>query len=133
MNTTAELNAFGTRYTAAWCSQRAVDVASFFAKDGSLQINDGAPSVGRAAIAAAAQEFMTGFPDMIVRMDGITLDADRVVWRWTMTGTHSGPGGTGNRVSISGYETMTLSDGGLIEECRGVFDEVDYNRQLAGA
>jgi uncharacterized protein (TIGR02246 family) len=41
---------FATRYTAAWCSQDAASVAAFFAEDGSLQINDGEPSVGRAAI-----------------------------------------------------------------------------------
>ncbi len=64
-----KLNDFATRYTAAWCSQNATSVASFFAKDGSLTINQGRPSVGRAAISAAAQGFMTAFPDMVVKMD----------------------------------------------------------------
>ena len=49
------LKQFATRYTAAWCSHDAAQVASFFAPDGSLKINDAAPSVGRAAIATAAQ------------------------------------------------------------------------------
>ena len=45
----AELKEFGTKYTAAWCSQNAASVAAFFAESGSLRVNDGAPSVGRTA------------------------------------------------------------------------------------
>jgi hypothetical protein len=45
-----ELKEFATRYTAAWCSQNPARVASFFAENGSLKINSGSPSVGRAAI-----------------------------------------------------------------------------------
>ncbi|MFI5311701.1 MAG: hypothetical protein ACHQQ3_10735, partial [Gemmatimonadales bacterium] len=67
----AKLKDFATRYTAAWCSQNAASVASNFAENGSLKINAGSPSVGRAAITTAAQGFMTAFPDMVVRMDSI--------------------------------------------------------------
>ena len=48
-----ELNEFAARYTAAWCSQTAASVASFFGAKGSLKINEGAPAVGRAAITEA--------------------------------------------------------------------------------
>ena len=68
------LREFATEYTAAWCSQSAASVAAFFAEGGSLKINEGAPSVGRKAITEAAQSFMTAFPDMVVTMDGITLE-----------------------------------------------------------
>lgn len=47
----------------------AASVAWFFAENGSLKINQGSPSVGRAAITAAARGFMTAFPDMVVKMD----------------------------------------------------------------
>jgi uncharacterized protein (TIGR02246 family) len=53
--TSEELTDFATRYTAAWCSHDPARVAAFFAEQGSLTINHGAPSVGRAAIAAAAE------------------------------------------------------------------------------
>jgi len=36
---------FATDYTAAWCSQQPIRVAEHFAENGSLKINDGAPSV----------------------------------------------------------------------------------------
>ena len=124
------LRDFATKYTAAWCSQDASRVASFFAENGSLTINDGEPSVGRAAITAAAQEFMTAFPDMIVAMDDVTADGGSAVYRWTLTGTHTGPGGTGKAVRISGFEEWTIGADGLILKSLGHFDEADYQRQL---
>jgi hypothetical protein len=126
----ARLKEFGAKYTAAWCSQNAASVAAFFAENGSLQINDGAPSVGRPAITAAAQGFMTAFPDMVVTMDSVSLDGGRAVYRWTLTGTNTGPGGTGKAVRISGHEEWTFGTGGLIAESKGHFDEAEYNRQL---
>lgn len=63
----AELNDFASRYTAAWCSQKADSVAEFFADSGSLRVNDGTPAVGRAEITAVAQSFMTMFPDLVGR------------------------------------------------------------------
>ena len=124
------LRAFATKYTAAWCSQDAARVASFFAENGSLTINSGTPAVGRAAITAAAQGFMTGFPDMIVRMDDVTLEGSQARYHWTLIGTNTGPGGTGNPVRISGYEEWTIGADGLIAESQGHFDEAEYQRQL---
>jgi len=126
----AKLKEFGTRYTAAWCSQDPRSVAAFFAEGGSLTINDGVPAAGRTAITAAAQGFMTAFPDMVVTMDSVTLDGDRAVYRWTLSGTNTGPGGTGKTVRISGHEEWTFGADGLIAESKGHFDVADYNRQL---
>jgi uncharacterized protein (TIGR02246 family) len=126
----AELQDFGTRYTAAWCSQNPASVAAFFAEGGSLQINQGKPSVGQSAITAAAESFMTALPDLIVAMNAISTIDDHVVYRWTLTGTNTGPGGTGNPVHISGYEEWTIGANGLIAESKGHFDEVEYERQL---
>ena len=129
----ASLEAFAASYTAAWCSQHAASVASFFAERGSLTINGGPPSVGRAAITTAAQGFMSAFPDMVVAMDGIEVAADRAVYRWTLTGTNTGPGGSGRAVRISGREEWQLGADGLIAESQGHFDQADYDRQLSMA
>jgi len=129
---TVQLRELGARYTAAWCSQNAASVAAFFADEGSLTINDGKPSVGRTAIAAAAQGFMTAFPDLVVAMDDVSLDGDHAVYRWTLTGTNTGPGGTGKPVHIRGYEEWTIGTDGLIAESKGHFDETEYDRQLKG-
>jgi uncharacterized protein (TIGR02246 family) len=126
----ATLREFATRYAAAWCSQDAARVASFYAPNGSLTINAGKPSVGRSAIAAAAQGFMTAFPNLVVRMDDVRLDGDRAVFRWTVTGTNTGPGGTGKAVRFSGYEEWSFDPDGLIASSQGRFDEAEYQRQL---
>jgi len=125
-----QLTDFATRYTAAWCSQNPESVAAFYEEGGSLKINAGVPSVGPTAIAAAAQNFMATFPDMVVTMDGINLDGSHAVYRWTLDGTHTGPGGTGNTVRISGYEEWIIGADGLRAESKGHFDEAEYQRQL---
>jgi uncharacterized protein (TIGR02246 family) len=127
---TAALNDIARRYTAAWCSQNASSVAAFFADTGSLQINDGAPAVGRTAITAAAQGFMTAFPDMVVAMDSVTSDGDRTTYYWTLTGTNTGPGGTGRAVRVRGHEEWTIGADDLIARSLGHFDAAEYQRQL---
>jgi hypothetical protein len=77
------------------------------------------------------------------------------VFQWTLTGTNMGPGGTGKRVRISGYELWKIDNGaggsratwtgkpervgeqggelindGLIAESKGNFDSAEYERQL---
>ena len=125
-----ELNDFAARYTAAWCSQNAASVASFFGEKGSLKINDGAPAVGRAAITDAAQSFMTAFPDLVIKMDSVNMSGADITYHWTLTGTNTGPGGTGKFVRISGFEQWRFGPDGLVAESKGHFDATDYQRQL---
>jgi steroid delta-isomerase-like uncharacterized protein len=124
------LRDFAQRYTAAWCSQDAASVAAFYSPDGSLSVNGSAPAVGRGAITEVAQGFMTAFPDMEVRMDDLLVQGNRAVYHWTLAGTNTGPGGSGQRVRISGFEAWEISVDGLIAESRGRFDDASYQRQL---
>jgi len=121
---------FATRYTAAWCSQDASRVAAFYSVDGSLSVNGGAPATGRPAITEVAQSFMTAFPDMQVLLDEVRVQGERPEYHWTLIGTNSGPGGTGHRVRISGFESWEFGDDGLILSSLGQFDEAEYRRQL---
>ena len=132
MNDLAMITTFAKRYAEAWCSQNPKRVAAFFAENGSLSVNDGPPAVGRAAIAEEARGFMRTFPDMVVTMDDVTRDSDGTKFHWTLAGTNTGPGGTGKRVRISGYELWKIDDDGLIAESKGHFDSADYERQLKG-
>jgi SnoaL-like polyketide cyclase len=125
-----KLNDFAARYTAAWCSQNAASVASFFGANGSLKINEGAPAVGRAAITDAAQGFMTAFPDLVIKMDSVNKSGSDITYHWTLTGTNTGPGGAGKFVRISGFEQWRLGPDGLITQSKGHFDAADYQRQL---
>ena len=164
MNDLATITTFAKRYAEAWCSQNPKRVAAFYAENGSLSVNDGPPAVGRAAIAREAQAFMITFPDMVVTMDDVTPESPvggrsscDAVFHWTLTGTNTGPGGTGKRVRISGYELWKIDNGaggsratwtgkpervgeqggesingGLIAESKGHFDSAEYERQLSG-
>ena len=122
--------AMAIRYTAAWCSQKPERVAAHYAKTGSLKINDGSPAVGHAAITASAQAFMTAFPDMVVTMDRLDVTDQGAVYHWTLTGTNTGPGGTGKAVRISGFEEWTLDMDGRIAHSLGHFDAIEYARQI---
>ena len=126
------LRELATQYTAAWSSQDPASVAAFFAEDGSLRINDAAPSVGRPAITAAAQGFMDAIPDLALEMDSLNVNGNQAVYAWTLTGTNTGPGGTGRPIRISGYEEWTIGADGLIAASLGHFDEAEYKRQLLG-
>lgn len=125
-----QLQHFAQRYTEAWCSQDPERVAAHFSPAGSLTINDGAPSVGRAAITEAARSFMVAFPDMQVLLDDVRLQGESAEYHWTLVGTNTGPGGTGHGVRISGFEEWTLSDDGLIAASLGHFDPAEYDHQL---
>jgi uncharacterized protein (TIGR02246 family) len=128
----AEITSFANRYAQAWCSQNPENVAAFFAENGSLRVNDGPSAVGRAAIAEVARGFMRDFPDMVVTFDKLRPKPDATAFHWTLTGTNTGPGVTGKRVRISGYELWKIDDAGLIAESKGHFDSADYERQLCG-
>ena len=126
-----ELEDFARRYTEAWCSGDPGRVAEHYAPGGSLTINGGTPSVGTAAITEAARAFMDAFPDMRVLFDELRLRGDTVEYHWTLVGTNTGAGGTGNRVRISGYEEWTIGEDGVVAESQGHYDEAEYDRQVA--
>jgi uncharacterized protein (TIGR02246 family) len=126
----AKLRDLALRYTAAWCSQNPASVAAFFLPDASFTVNNGAPAVGRSEITELAQSFMTAFPDLQVVMDDVRVRADCAEYHWTLIGTNTGPGGSGHRVRISGFERWQVGDDGLIAASEGQFDRSEYQRQL---
>lgn len=126
----AQLRRFATRYTAAWCSQDAASVAGFYSPGGSLSVNAGSPAVGRKAITATVQGFMSAFPDLHIHLDDVFQQGDRALYHWTVTGTNTGLGGTGQGVRISGFEVWTIGEDGFIAESQGHFDSASWQHQL---
>ena len=125
-----ELIDFATRYAAAWSSQQPTSLAACYGESGSLSVNAGAPAVGRTAIAAKAQDFMSAFPDMVVKLDQVHGTGNQAIFRWIWTGTNTGPGGTGKAVRIAGFEEWSFGADGLIAQSQGHYDEADYQRQV---
>ena len=128
MDDDVELTEFAKRYAEAWCSQDPENVAAFYAKSGSISVNGGPP----VPIAEVARGFMRDFPDIMVTFDKLENAPTGREFHWTFTGTNTGPGGTGNRVRISGHELWKIDNDGLIGESKGHFDAAEYERQLRG-
>ena len=127
-----ELNSFGKKYAQAWSSQKPERVADFFAINGTLTVNDGETAIGREAITIVAKGFMDVFPDMVVLMDSLVIKSGKTQFHWTLIGTNTAVGGTGNKNKISGFEKWIINEDGLVQESTGSFDSEEYNRQLNG-
>ena len=74
---------------------------------------------------------MSAFPDLQVLMDDLRVSDSGIEYHWTLIGTNSGPGGTGNAVRISGFEEWTIGGDSLIAKSVGHYDQAEYDRQLA--
>jgi len=123
---------FGKNYTEAWNSKEPAKMASFYAEDGELTVNNGTPAIGRQQLAETAQSYMEAFPDMVLTMDSLTVNNGKYRYYWTFKGTNSGPGGTGKKVDFSGFEEWTMNKEGLVQTSIGTYDAEDYQRQLEG-
>lgn len=125
-----KMESFGDRYAKAWSSQQPEHVAAFFSAKGSLQVNDEPRAEGREAIAKVAEGFMKAFPDMVVTKDVMTVTECGIEFHWILTGTNTGPNGTGKKIRISGYENWQMGTDGLIQQSDGAYDALEYNRQI---
>lgn len=125
-----DIDIFARGYAQVWGSQRPEFVAMFFEDEGTLQVNDGEPAIGRNGISEVAQSFMTKFPDMKVSCDSLVQKTNGIEFHWTLTGTDADPKGKGHKVKISGYELWTMSENNLIKDSKGNFSSEEYNRQL---
>jgi hypothetical protein len=63
-------------------------------------------------------------------MDGLDIHDLQVIYHWTLTGTSTAPGGTGNHLRISGFEEWRFDSNNLIAESREFFNSEEYLRQL---
>jgi nuclear transport factor 2 (NTF2) superfamily protein len=121
---------FGQKYTDAWNSKVPEKMASFYAEDGMLTVNNGTPAIGRKQLAETAKSYMEAFPDLQLTMDSLTVENRIYRYYWTFKGTNIGPNGTGNKVDFSGYEEWTMDDNGLVKKSIGTYDSNEYARQL---
>jgi steroid delta-isomerase-like uncharacterized protein len=77
--------------------------------------------------------YTAAFPDMRIAVDDVVADGDKVVTRWTLTGTHNGnlwgvpP--TGKRVDCSAITIQRIA-GGVIVEGWTIFDALGMMQQI---
>src|SRR5439155_22952243 len=93
----------------------------------------------RIRVAGAKQVFSfyrAAFPDLQVNAEDLIAEGDRVVARWSSSGTHKGDfmgiPPTGKQVQITGIDLFRFS-GGKIAEHWGVFDQLWMLQQLGVA
>lgn len=75
----------------------------------------------------------TGLPDIRETIEDMVAEGDRVVYRWTVTATHSGEvlgvPGTGKQIRFGGIEIYRLENGRIMERW-GVFEQLSMLTQL---
>ena len=77
--------------------------------------------------------YRSAFSDLHVEIEDQIAEGDKVVTRWTGTGTHDGELAgippTGNRVRFPGMEIVRISEGKLVEGWEG-YDMMNLMREL---
>jgi steroid delta-isomerase-like uncharacterized protein len=72
-----------------------------------------------AAIRADAERYLAAFSDVRTTIDDLLGEDDKVVLRWSTTGTHTGSYGrvppTGRVVTMNGIDVYRLADGRIVE------------------
>ena len=95
--------------------------------------DDDGDEIGRDLLARGIQEYRAAFPDLRMSFDEQIADGDRVVTRWTASGTHQGAlqgiPATGQSAQISGIYIHRLS-AGIVTESWASFDRLGLLQQL---
>jgi hypothetical protein len=82
---------------------------------------------------AALLGWKSATPDLVIAVEDIVAEGDRVAVRWTATGTNTGEGNglpaTGKRITVGGMTFWRMRDGRIAEEW-GVVDMLSALRQL---
>ena len=124
-----ELQKLAVDYCSAWNSGSAAAVASFFACDGGIVINNGDPWQGRDRVMAMAEGFFADVPDLCLTCDDIRGSGAHALLVWTFTGHDAA---SGRALFIHGWEEWDLGPDMKVTQSRGWFDAEDYGRQAGG-
>jgi uncharacterized protein (TIGR02246 family) len=116
-------------YTSAWNSKSAEAVASFYAEDGSIIINNGDPWSGQSGVQDMAAGFYADVPDLTLTCDDVRSSGTHVIYVWTFTG-HDAK--SGNPLTVRGWEEWEIDGNLKVKASRGWFDAEDYARQAEG-
>jgi steroid delta-isomerase-like uncharacterized protein len=114
-----------------------MDMAGLESRVSDAVVNHALPPgmpAGKEGWKALAHVFWTGFPDMRVTVDDVIGEGDRVAYRWTAQGTHTGEmmgiAPTGRSVTLTGITIDRYDDTGLIVEHWESYDQLGMLQQL---
>ena len=116
-----------------------VDHPTSFDRNGGLLGPDGKlgpPPLTREEQQQRATRLRVAFPDAQATLEDIFAEGDRVAYRLTIHGTHTGEflgvAASGRPVAVSFIAIVRIADGKLVEEWGGL-DQPDLIRQMRGS
>ena len=88
---------------------------------------------GREGAKAFISMYLSAFPDTKMTIEDLLAEGDKVVTRWSATGTHTGElmgiPATGKQVTVTGLDINRYSGGKSVEHW-GEFDQMGMMQQL---
>jgi steroid delta-isomerase-like uncharacterized protein len=88
---------------------------------------------GRAGARQHYNTYITAFPDCNIAIDDLLAEGDKVLVRWTATGTHRGElagiAPSGKRISVPGNLIVRISSGKIIED-HNLWDTLKLAQQI---
>jgi steroid delta-isomerase-like uncharacterized protein len=124
--------AIARRYLEAVWNERNLAVIDEVIAPDCVQHNAGVPP-GREGIIQFFRMIDTAFPNARVTIEDMIAEADRVVWRFSIRATHTGPfqgiPPTGRSVTITGMNIVRMADGQVVESW-GQQDNLGLLQQL---
>jgi predicted ester cyclase len=112
-----------------WNAKDEALVGEVFAPTISLSTPDGMYA-GLKGASALFQSYAVPFPDFELAIEDLIAEGDKVVVRWTFTGTHSGPLTVGKRVKVPNCLAIYRIADGKIAEGTMTWNKHDLLRQL---
>jgi steroid delta-isomerase-like uncharacterized protein len=91
------------------------------------------PIHGTEALKQFVATFLTGFPDIHVTIEDMIAEGDKVVWRYTVRGTHKGEfmgiAPTGKSITLTGILISRFADDKVVEDWNN-YDALGMLQQL---
>ena len=116
-----------------WNAKNPALVSELFAPSVSLHTPDGVLT-GLDGASFLLQAYATAFPDFHLTIDDLVADGDKVVVRWTFTGTHRGPladvPASGKRVDVPNGIAIYRLVAGRISEGHFARNKYELLQQL---
>ena len=121
-----------------WNRKQMATIGELFAASGVAHglENDGSDVCGPNGFEAFATRILEAVPDLEARIDDLAAEGDRVAFRFTFEGTHTGAGlevaPTGKRICIRGMAMVHLENGQIVEAWN-YFAQPGLARQIGAA
>jgi steroid delta-isomerase-like uncharacterized protein len=134
MTVTANMGLLAEQYRHVWDADAPRDlVDQVFARDVVDHNPQPQQGPGREGIRQVLQVWHGAFPDLRVSTEDVVVSGDRVVLRWSGTGTHEGDQlgapATHRQVRMTGIDILRVDEGRIVERW-GESNELQVMQQL---